>query len=188
MATRSPVGAHFCSFRGASCTWTQRRRALLRYQLKPNRAHLIARFERETGARVTRALGRVGFGRGNASEYVRMMHDTRFCLQISGLSAECYRMYESLDAGCVPLLIDEFGFPGQTTAQYRFLLGGPASRRRAPFPHAATPLGLKQVLLELQASTASLDAMQLETRSWWKATLLHLTSRVRAVGSSVCPT
>ena len=33
-----------------------------KYQLRPNRGALMARFERETGVRVERLLGRVGFG------------------------------------------------------------------------------------------------------------------------------
>ena len=103
-----------------------------KYQLRPNRGALIARFEREAGVTVDgRMLGRVGFGRGNASEYVRLMHDTRLCLQISGLSAECYRMYEAFDAGCVPILINEYGNPSSPSAaiQYQFLLAHGGSGR-----------------------------------------------------------
>ena len=55
---------------------------------------------------VTRMLGHSGFAKGNATDYVSKMRDTRLCLQIAGLSTECYRLYESLDAGCVPILID----------------------------------------------------------------------------------
>ena len=158
-----------------------------KYQLKPNRAHLIARFERETGATVTRALGRVGFGRGNATEYVRVMHDTRYCLQISGLSAECYRMYESFDAGCLPLLVDEFGFePGQTAAQYRFLLAGAGAHWRAPFPHAAAPRGLRETLERLARDANALDMLQLETARWWNATLSSIVARVQASARAVC--
>ncbi len=157
-----------------------------KYQLRPNRASLIARFERETASVVTRALGRVGFGRGNATEYARAMRDTRFCLQISGLSAECYRMYESLDAGCIPLLVDEFGLPGQTAAQYRFLLGGAASPRRAPFPRAEKPAGLRETLARLAADATALDALQLETGHWWNRTLSRLTTRVQSVARPVC--
>ena len=71
-----------------------------KYQLRPNRAALMARFEKATDLSVERLLGRVGFGKGNSTNYARLMHDTRLCLQISGLSAECYRMYEALDAVC----------------------------------------------------------------------------------------
>ena len=162
-----------------------------KYQLKPNRNTLMARFERETGMKVERMLGRVGFGRGNASNYVRLMHDTQLCLQISGLSAECYRMYEALDAGCVPVLINQFG--KQTATQYRFLLGerlgaaaGGASRRPPPpFPWGETPAELKGRLEQLRDDENALNAVQRDTIRWWNASLAHVRSRVITSGSLV---
>ena len=173
-----------------------------KYQLKPNRGTLIARFEKATSMQVTRQLGKVGFGRGNASNYVRMMHDTRFCLQISGLSAECYRMYEALDAGCVPVLINQFG--KETATQYKFLLGrggggsGSSGQQQParphlvpPFPWAETPDDLRARLTELTGSEAALDQVQHETMRWWNASLEHFRSRVVTGGwgatNVVCP-
>jgi hypothetical protein len=153
-----------------------------KYQLKPNRGPLMARFERETSVNVERMLGRVGFGRGNATNYVRLMHSTRLCLQISGLSAECYRMYEALDAGCVPVLINQFG--KETATQYKFLLGdrtGSLPRRPPPpFPWAETPADLKTTLTRLRDEPGALDAMQRETSRWWNASLEHVRNRVVA--------
>ena len=139
----------------------------------------MAKFERDAGAIVDgRMLGRVGFGRGNASEYVRLMHDTRLCLQISGLSAECYRMYEALDAGCVPVLLNTFGNPSSPSAavQYQFLggrHGGPP-----PFLWAEVPAELNARLAALRADVSTLDALQRKTTQWWNATLDQLRSRV----------
>jgi hypothetical protein len=152
-----------------------------KYQLRPNRAALMARFERETGMKVNRILGKVGFGKGNLSHYFHLMQDTRMCLQISGLSAECYRMYESLDAGCVPVVIDQFG--QETDAQYRFLLGG---RRRPPFPRGIAPLDVRAVLARLQHDDSALDAMQAETHSWWNRSLGHIRNRLLHVSWSWC--
>ena len=161
-----------------------------KYQLRPNRGALIGRFERETGLTVERMLGRVGFGRGNATHYVHLMHDTRLCLQISGLSAECYRMYEALDAGCTPVLINQFG--KETATQYTFLLGSgggaassPAlglgrSRARPPFPWAESPAELKQTLEALSNDGAALDTVQRQTARWWNQSLVHLRTRVQA--------
>ena len=155
-----------------------------KYQLKPNRGALIARFEKETGVKVTRLLGRVGFGKGNLSHYEHMMHDTRLCLQISGLSAECYRMYESLDAGCVPVVVDQFG--QEMDAQYRFFLG---TRRRhqvpAPFPRALAPADLRDTLKKL-GNSDELGAMQKETHAWWNHSLRHIRSRLQHVSWSWC--
>lgn len=142
----------------------------------------MARFEQETGIKVERALGRVGFGKGNVTNYVRRMHDTRLCLQISGLSAECYRMYEALDAGCVPVLVNDFG--KETATQYKFLLGeaggggGLARRPPPPFPWAERPADLKAQLQHLRHDEAALDEMQLSTRHWWNKSLQHLRTRV----------
>ena len=152
-----------------------------KYQLKPNRGTLIARFEKATSLEVTRQLGRVGFGRGNASNYVRMMHDTRLCLQISGLSAECYRMYEALDAGCVPVLINQFG--KETATQYKFLLGRTGALA-APFPWGETADALSGRLAELRASDEALNQVQRETLRWWNASLEHFRGRVVAGGWS----
>jgi hypothetical protein len=178
-----------------------------KFQLRPNRAMLMKRFEREAGAAVDgRMLGRVGFGRGNASEYVRLMHDTRLCLQISGLSAECYRMYEALDSGCVPILINQFGNPSSPNAaiQYQFLVGGsltsvertvsnghtlPGLRpRAAPFPWADSPGELKQQLATLLSDADSLDAVQHSTMRWWNRSLAHVRGRVigSAQGATIC--
>ena len=182
-----------------------------KYQLRPNRGALMARFEREAGVPVDgRMLGRVGFGRGNASEYVRLMHDTRLCLQISGLSAECYRMYEALDAGCVPILINEYGNPSSPSAaiQYQFLLAhgsngrvagnrvtesAVAQQRRqprlhflghAPFPFVQAPSELHDSLARLLSDPAALDALQGATSLWWNHSLLRLRSRVVDRGRS----
>lgn len=161
-----------------------------KYQLRPNRGALMARFERETGIPVQRMLGRVGFGRGNASNYVRLMHDTRLCLQISGLSAECYRMYEALDAGCVPILINQFG--KETATQYKFLLGGGTGaqavrRPPPPFPWGEEPSALRERLEALRADEAALNAVQRDTLHWWNASLAHVRGRVIASGSGVVP-
>ena len=155
-----------------------------KFQLKPNRGALMGRFERETGLKVERMLGRAGFGRGNASNYVRLMHDTQMCLQISGLSAECYRMYEALDAGCVPILINQFG--KETATQYKFLLGAKDVRRPpAPFPWGDTPEALKDALGRLKADEAALNSMQRDTMKWWNASLAHVRQRVVLNGAMV---
>jgi len=149
-----------------------------KYQLRPNRGALMARFEKATDLKVERLLGRVGFGRGNATNYARLMHDTRLCLQISGLSAECYRMYEALDAGCVPVLVNQFG--KETSTQYKFLLGSGGGRGFVPFPWAETPSNLKERLSQLRDDESKLDAVQRDTIRWWNQSLSHFRARVQA--------
>lgn len=139
---------------------------------KLHRGRLLTHFSQQTNLQVNRDLGHTGFGRGNASRYVERMRDTTMSLQVAGLSTECYRMYEALDAGCVPILVDELG--GTTTAleQYRFIL------RDAPFPHAAKAAMLKDRLTALRDTPAAVDSLQRETGRWWRGMLGALRESV----------
>lgn len=42
------------------------------------------------------------------SVYLDTMLDSRFCLQLKGKSSECHRFYESLECGCIPVIIDTY--------------------------------------------------------------------------------
>jgi len=147
-------------------------------------------FEQQTRLPVNRSLGHSGFGKGNASEYVDKMRDTQLCLQIAGLSSECYRLYEALDAGCVPIVVDNLAAQNQATAseQYRFLLHGggalPGDGSAAPFPHAATPSQLAELLAQLRGNGRLLDELQAKTDRWWLRTLGRIIARVISVAES----
>ena len=138
----------------------------------------------------TAYCGTPGFGKGNASEYVDKMRDTQLCLQIAGLSSECYRLYEALDAGCVPIVVDNLAAQNQATAseQYRFLLHGggalPGDGSAAPFPHAATPGQLAELLAQLRGNGRLLDELQAKTDRWWLRTLGRIIARVISVAES----
>jgi hypothetical protein len=87
-------------------------------------------------------------------------------------------MYEALDAGCVPVLINQFGNPGSPSAavQYQFLGGrktGPP-----PFLWADTPAQLRGQIAALRADASALDGLQRLTSTWWNATLTFLRARV----------
>ena len=157
---------------------------------KTHRGKLIAMFEQQTRLPVNRSLGHSGFGKGNASEYVDKMRDTQLCLQIAGLSSECYRLYEALDAGCVPIVVDNLAAQNQATAseQYRFLLHGggalPGDGSAAPFPHAATPSQLAELLAQLRGNGGLLDELQAKTDRWWLRTLGRIIARVISVAES----
>lgn len=157
---------------------------------KTHRGKLIAMFEQQTHLPVNRSLGHAGFGKGNASEYVNKMRDTQLCLQIAGLSSECYRLFEALDAGCVPIVVDNLAAQNQATAseQYRFLLHGggalPGDGSVAPFPHAATPALLAELLAQLRGDGRLLDELQAKTDRWWLHTLGRIVARVISVAES----
>jgi len=154
-------------------------------KFKVNRGALISRFERQAHINVSRKMGRVGFGKGNVSLYAARMLDTKLCLQVQGLSAECYRMYEALDAGCVPIIVDELGAQStaSASAQYRFLLN--RSTGIAPFPHAASSAELAASLARFSTDSAELDALQLRTLRWWRSTLQQIRGRILDVSGQV---
>ena len=158
---------------------------------KTHRGKLISMFEQQTRLPVNRSLGHSGFGKGNASEYVNRMRDTKLCLQIAGLSSECYRLFEALDAGCVPILVDNLAAQAQATAaeQYRFLLHGggalPGDGSVAPFPHAASPALLVKQLARLQGNGTLMDQLQAQTDTWWQRTLGRIVARVASVSSDM---
>ena len=90
----------------------------------------------------------------------------QLCLQVAGLSTECYRMYEALDSGCVPILVDELG--GYTTAaeQYRFILRGPDGAA-APSPASSSPIACNRpdlLLLERRLRGVRVDIAGQERR------------------------
>ena len=40
--------------------------------------------------------------------YLDTMLNSRFCLQLKGKSSECHRLYESVECGCIPVIIDTY--------------------------------------------------------------------------------
>ena len=115
-----------------------------------------------------------------------------------------------LDAGCVPILINEYGNPSSPSAaiQYQFLLAhgsngrvagnrvtesAVAQQRRqprlhflghAPFPFVQAPSELHDSLARLLSDPAALDALQGATSLWWNHSLLRLRARVVDRGRS----
>jgi hypothetical protein len=48
------------------------------------------------------------FASGPRDLYIYGMLNSKFCLQIPGRFAECYRLYDSLEMGCVPVFVDNY--------------------------------------------------------------------------------
>tara|TARA_B110000046_G_scaffold126547_1_gene133007 strand:- start:196 stop:555 length:360 start_codon:yes stop_codon:yes gene_type:complete len=113
-------------------------------------------------------------------------------------------MYEALDAGCIPVLLNQFGNPSSPSAavQYQFLPGlergdslhittsSRAIHRRGlpPFLWANAPSELREQLVELRSNPNALDALQRDTVRWWNRSLEHLRDRVisNALGLKSC--
>lgn len=144
------------------------------------RGELLRTFERVTGVHVAGAVmthAACSSEQDACSEvqrawYAAQMQDTHLCLQLPGLSAECYRLYESLEAGCVPIFVTDFH--PQTDIQHQSLLRGGA----APFLLAARAEDLVARLQLLEADPAALADLHAATDTWWRARREHFRSRL----------
>eukprot|EP00966_Prymnesium_polylepis_P280991 6492191-Prymnesium_polylepis.1 len=136
------------------------------------RAEMIRHFERATGYRVTGGAVDAPFAHGSPSWYRERMSRTSLCLQLPGLSPETFRLYEALEAGCVPVVIVEYS-PG-IEVQLRPLLGGDA----APFLHTARAADLASRLATLSRDDAALGRLRTAVVDWWCARRSAFRSRV----------
>ena len=164
---------------------------------RTNRISLITHFEQATRiAPVTHTIrkGQSRFGKGNRTDYWWKMRNTRFCLQLPGLSAECYRMYEALDAGCVPVLPFDLGprYGHDVQTQYRWLVGGRGSAGGewgvAPFPHGPTSAGLADTMAMLRTDPERASRLQADATRWWQNAMAQVSGRLREAGERVTTT
>jgi Exostosin family len=132
----------------------------------------------------------------NASEYASFHQRAAFCLNLPGTSVECFRFYEALESGCIPVVIDEFAganytertwdeihrlaevlpithFPAWETQHRRWPL---RASRAAPFVWVNKPSDL--VFIKSLTSSEIL-ALKQETRIWWSATKHHFQDTVQ---------
>jgi len=72
------------------------------------RADHLKEIEFATGRNITGQVRYDGFGKGSPQQYVDLMHKSKFCISIRGQFVECYRLYDALETGCIPVIIDEF--------------------------------------------------------------------------------
>jgi Exostosin family len=119
----------------------------------------------------------------NASQYASLLQDSCFCLQLPGASAECFRFYEALQFGCIPIIIDDFGtgddYAMRNWDEYRHLLKFQARReskwydlfdRRltaypVPFIWIERPSSLEFIN---QIRDAECHQLKRESYRWWQ--------------------
>ncbi|CAJ1397780.1 unnamed protein product [Effrenium voratum] len=94
------------------------------------------------------------------SEYVQRLTDSAMCLQIPGNSVECFRLYESLEAGCVPVVVRAWSSPNGSDPLVKLQVDG----QPPPFLYVDRPEDLPQVL---QLTPAELDLAQARAGAWW---------------------
>lgn len=72
------------------------------------RKGMVREFEKMTKLVVRGLVRDAGFGVGNRTEYVDSMFNSKFCLALPGSSLETFRLYEALQAGCIPIMLDKW--------------------------------------------------------------------------------
>ena len=64
----------------------------------------------------------MSFGHGSRDEYIRLMRETTYFLAPPGASIESFRLYDALEFGCIPVLLDEWCDEWSSTSGARSLL------------------------------------------------------------------
>ena len=63
---------------------------------------------RTLGWTVKGNLSNSSFAAGSEIEYAELMRTSSYCLAPPGVSIESFRLYDALELGCVPVLLDEW--------------------------------------------------------------------------------
>ncbi len=91
-------------------------------------------------------------------EYVSWLRDAAFCpCPMGNVVLETFRVYEALEAGCIPIVEHRFGFD-----YFRSLLG------ENPLPSVRSWREGASFMQRLASDPGSLDACQGEIRQWWR--------------------
>uniref|UniRef100_A0A7S2CEC7 RXYLT1 C-terminal domain-containing protein n=1 Tax=Haptolina brevifila TaxID=156173 RepID=A0A7S2CEC7_9EUKA len=130
------------------------------------------------------------------TEYVHAMRQSALSLHLPGSSADSGRLWEALEAGAVPVIVEEFG-PGEEAVGTAILKGEAAVRATrdaltpllddlgAPLPFVVVrnTTALVEALRSLHEHPEALDVMQETTASWWASAKAHYARRFE---SAIC--
>lgn len=117
------------------------------------------------------------FGVGSENDYRDVMLKSKFCLNIRGRFVECYRLYDALELGCIPVIVDvfaRFNYTLQHSEQMAPLIEFPwtdtrGSRRIGPpFVWTRTVTDLKYELARLQTVPDEVERIAADSKAWWE--------------------
>lgn len=108
-----------------------------------------------------------------AEQYRELLEDTSFCpAPMGNVMTETWRLYEGLEAGCIPLVERHFAID-----YYRELFGP------HPIPTFNRWKDARDYAEEISAQSATLDMLQSEIQEWWRAykssTRQHVTDFIQ---------
>ena len=122
-------------------------------------------------------VSRGGFAHGSRNDYIFGLFNSKFCLQIPGRFAECYRFYDSLEAGCIPVFIDNYVSANYSTSIAESLLRledilwvdvDGYSRHSLPFLRYDNVSSMEEGLNSVLKDSDHLLAIFLNCQLWWK--------------------
>jgi hypothetical protein len=117
--------------------------------------------------------------------YIDDLRNSQFCINIRGTSAECFRFYESLEAGCIPILLDEFhdfNYGEQHEHQYSLLLEVAWNKTGIPILWAKTQAELiatyNGYVRSGDEGLRRLDMLQADMMLWYDKMLAHYDKKM----------
>lgn len=114
--------------------------------------------------------------------YSQTLANSIFCLQLAGASTECYRLYEALEVGCIPLAQPSWywqNFAARVGGKY----GKMGYASALPFLFA-DPENAGMKIRELLADPKRLNKLQAQNVAWWDKVKRKYTS---AFSQAICP-
>eukprot|EP00310_Coccolithus_braarudii_P023348 CAMPEP_0183334630 /NCGR_PEP_ID=MMETSP0164_2-20130417/3182_1 /TAXON_ID=221442 /ORGANISM="Coccolithus pelagicus ssp braarudi, Strain PLY182g" /LENGTH=803 /DNA_ID=CAMNT_0025503811 /DNA_START=92 /DNA_END=2503 /DNA_ORIENTATION=- len=166
---------------------------------KSSRAERISEVEAHSGAAVHFHAGnRACYGQDcNNQRYVEETLQSVLCLHLPGSSVESNRLYEQLEGGCVPLVVEAFG-PGEAEVGTIPLEGETAIQAtRSAFAPLTYVTGepppwltvshareLANVLAPFMGDASAVDVLQRRNLRWWAAAKAHFAGAFR---DAACP-
>ena len=106
-----------------------------------------------------------------ADEYMKTLENTRFVPCARGQNYETYRLYEALEAGCIPICI---GDPNNEHECYNKLIGDNAILISKDW------LSVKSMIQQINNNTEALDQIQENLTKYWTTHKVNITAHILA--------
>lgn len=148
----------------------------------------IEELKRTTRLNFTGGVNKGNFGAGSHDVYARGLDNSKFCLQIPGRFAECYRLYDSLEAGCIPVFVDNYINTNYTAILSESLvrfsdiswkdIDGKISNS-VPFLRFPNIREMELNILSLEENPHKLLSIYENCRTWWEQIKQHFRDEFR---------
>jgi hypothetical protein len=157
------------------------------------RAKHVAELRRRSALPVAGEVRAGGnFGTGSRSAYIAGMLSHAFCLMIPGRFPECYRMYDALELGCIPVFVDAYNEPMtnysslfstslEPLRSVRWVDSGGSLTSRMPLLRFPTVDAMNKGLQALVLEPSALNATATDCALWWEAVKSHFRTQVSSV-------